>query len=131
MGSTMRLTNTHHNSTRHSHADKSKTKPGHSGKSTDDLQFRSAKITPALKPRVTPEVETVNEGADDEETVVTWTIPLEDIVEDKKYTVDVKVKVGSGVDSGELLFVSFFAEATQGDDSEPLGLEDLVTFIVK
>jgi hypothetical protein len=88
------------------------TKPGHNGKSTDDLQFKSAKVWPNLKPKVDADISSLemveakdSNGDKPMGTVVTWELPLDDIEEGKKYKFDVKLKVGPNVDSDDILSV--------------------------
>lgn len=79
--------------------EKKEKKPGCSAKSTDDLQFKSAKMWPNVKPKVKYEVSTIEGNAlTPDRTVVTWEIPTDDIVEDKKYTFAIKLKVGPNAD---------------------------------
>lgn len=103
---------------------KKEKKPGCSAKSTDDLQFKSAKMWPNVKPKVNHKVNTIEGDKDDDEpdvTVVTWEIPIDDIEEDKKYTFDIKLKVGPNADG--LYWVNWFFPQ--------LGVFDFSTFIVK
>ena len=59
-------------------------------------------MLPNLRPKVNAQVaKTTNE------TIITWAIPREDIVEGKKYTFVVKVKVGPNVQSGDRFGVFF------------------------
>ena len=91
------------------------TKPGSHSKSTDDLQFKSAKLWPNLRPKVDAEVFTIDGGDifasatkdEPKSTVVQWELPIDDIEEGKKYKFDVKLKVGPNVDSKEILMVDW------------------------
>jgi hypothetical protein len=94
------------------------TKPGHQSKSTDDLQFKSAKVFPNFKPKVDADVATMEgafifktNGDEPKGTVVQWALPMDDIEEGKKYKFDVKLKVGHNVDSKDILDVDWVVGA--------------------
>ena len=107
---------------------KNGTKPGKARKSTDDLQFRSAKVFPNFKPRVAAEVEPLVVG-DSEINKVTWELDRDEIVLNKKYSFTIKLKVGPNVDSDDLPFVSWIIEDTS--DVKVGNSEKTVGFVVK
>lgn len=86
--------------------DHNKTKAKKPAKPTDALTFKSARLFPNFKPKVVAEVDEVAEL-----TEVSWTIPFDDIVEEKAYKHTVKFHVGTDASSGDVLNVVFGADA--------------------